>query len=659
MKTALIVDDNSENRYLLQCLFSAHGFEVVTVSNGREALDQAAKQPPDFVLSDILMPVMDGFTLCRNWRQSDALKSIPFVFYTATYTDSKDEQFALSLGADAFVVKPAEPDELMRLVHGILAKRSPGELPSSEPATTEETPYLRQYNEVLIRKLEDKLEQLEKANHRLRIKEFAIASSRAGIAMADLAGNFGYANTAFTELWGIAPETLTSLDFSLIFPNQGERIRVMEKLVSEQHWTGRIERQSSSGTPFIASAEFHVVTDGLGAPVCLMLTCNDITEQEHMRVDLQQAQRLESLTQFAAGIAHDFNNLLTVIFNGMNLGQLESARGAPEHPQAYVLNAFTRAKDLTQRLLNFGRGGNMQRRTMSLRPIIEESCQLALSGSGTTLTLEVNPSLWKVHANATELSQVFCNIIINARQAMNGSGTLHISASNCTIEAGDHVNLEPGNYVRVRFGDDGPGITPEVMARIFEPYFTSKAEGTGLGLAMSQAIITGHSGRIVADSLPGRGATFDVLLPASHHDLESMVPPSNKPSKTGSGSILWMDDDEQVARLSGMMLRRSGYDVTTASTGEDAIEVYREARTTDRPFDLVVLDLTVKGGLGGLETLPRLRQVDPNVVALACSGYSDEATLSEVVQAGFRGLITKPYLPHELYSMIQAAIPTR
>ena len=658
MPTALIVDDQSENRYLLECLLSANGFKVIAACNGREALDQAQAQLPDIVLSDILMPVMDGFSLCREWKQSERLRSVPFVFYTATYTDPKDEQFALSLGADLFVVKPAEPDELIRLLQQLLAQRGSGTLAVKAPPQTDETPYLRQYNEVLIRKLEGKLAEVEKANQGLMIKQFAIESSKAGIAMANLEGCITYANAAFVKFWGMASGSESSADLTLLFPDASAKSRVLEQLRADRHWVGPVVRQTGELPAAMAQVEIHLVVNPTGTPLCHMITSSDITEQEQMRLELQRSQRLESLSQFAAGIAHDFNNLLTVIFSGLNLAALEGSQSGSKPPQSYVLNAFTRAKDLTFRLMRFGKGGNLQRRLIHLNSLIEESCAFALSGSGIGLSLEVSPSLWSVHANATELSQVFCNIIINARQAMADSGTLQISAENFRMAGSDASGLAPGDYVRLRFSDSGPGIDPHLLSRIFEPYFTSKAQGSGLGLAMSHAIVTNHGGRLTARSSDGAGASFEIVLPASDKPvLDSIAPPAPHLNR-GSGTILWMDDNEQLCRLTALLLLKQGYSVTSAHRGEQAIELYRTAKSS-RPFDLVVLDLTVQGGMGGFDTLARLRELDAQVVALACSGYTDEETSLRVTQAGFHGLLGKPFLAHELYSAVQTAIAAR
>ena len=376
-----------------------------------------------------------------------------------------------------------------------------------------------------------------------------------------------------------------------------------------------------------------------------------------MRKELQRAQRLDSLSHFAAGIAHDFNNLLTAIFAGLNLAEPQlNSRGEASDQQAFIASAFQRAKDLTQRLLSFGKGGNLPRQTLNVRALIKESCQLALTGSSTRVQLELPETLWNVHANATELSQVFCNIIINARQAMQDAGALRITAANCSIEATDGTGLNPVNYVTLQFCDSGPGMDAPLLERIFEPFFTSKPQGTGLGLAMSHSIVSSLGGRITAHSSPGVGATFQIWLPASSERLESLIPPATPNADIGSGSILVLDDDEQVCWITSRLLQKQGYRVVTATRGEQAIELYRDALSEKKLFDLIILDLTVRDGLGGEATLEQLRKMDPQVVALACSGYTDEATLLRVTQLGFVGMLRKPYLAHELYSIVKATM---
>jgi CheY-like chemotaxis protein len=268
----------------------------------------------------------------------------------------------------------------------------------------------------------------------------------------------------------------------------------------------------------------------------------------------------------------------------------------------------------------------------------------------------LNVQLWHVFASASELSEVFNNLILNARQAMRDSGTLSISAENVTIDPSVDGELTPGDYAVIRFQDTGPGVDPAIRQRVFEPFFTTKPEGTGLGLAMSHAIIRDHGGRIAVTAAPGGGAAFEVWLPALRDKDASIIPQATHDTSLGSGRILLLDDDAAIRLLATRVLEKRGYQVAAASTGEEIIELYRNAKELGQPFDLVILDLTVPGAMGGEPTFAALREIDSGVVALASSGYSDDATISRLTGLGFVGMLAKPYLAHELRSTVKAAI---
>jgi CheY-like chemotaxis protein len=323
-----------------------------------------------------------------------------------------------------------------------------------------------------------------------------------------------------------------------------------------------------------------------------------------------------------------------------------------------MLGAFDRARDMTRRLLNFGKGASAPRQIVSVKAIIEESCNLSLRGSNTEFSLCFSEPLLSVHANATELSEVFCNIVLNARQAMKDAGRLCVTATNRTVAEANEEQLQPGEYVLVEIQDSGPGIDAAVQQRIFEPFFTSKRDGSGLGLAMSRAIVGGYGGHVAVVSSLGEGATFRVWLPATGRATARQAPESIRGTGHGSGRILVLDDDEVICRIAALQLAKQGYEVETSTDGEQAIELYRRSRANGQPFDLLILDLTVRHGMGGVETLTKLRQEDPAVVALACSGLTDEAALAEVKACGFAGLLAKPFLAHELASMVRAAMAT-
>jgi CheY-like chemotaxis protein len=390
-----------------------------------------------------------------------------------------------------------------------------------------------------------------------------------------------------------------------------------------------------------------------------MIRCTDITEQQRMQEELQRAQRLESLSQFAAGIAHDLNNLLTMIFAHLNLNEGQPATIVEPKERTALVNAFERARDLSRRLLSFGKGTTAPRLVVSVKAAVEESCNLSLAGSATELRLELSESLYNVQANPTELSEVFCNIILNARQVMRDAGTLLVSAANHEVGRDPKIELRPGQYVLIEFRDNGPGITAAMQQRIFEPFFTSRRGGSGLGLAMSRAIVNSYGGKITVESSEGLGAAFQVWLPAADEPLADETPVPEPDTDRGTARILVLDDEELICRLAARHLERLGYQVSTANTGEEIIAQYKKARQEGRPFDLYILDLSIQNGMGGAATLAALRDLDADVVALACTGRADEGAIAEVKAQGFVGLLGKPFWVHELASMVKAAMATR
>ncbi len=660
MPKALIVDDKIENLYLMRTLLAANGFEVATASNGREALGSAEGNPPDILISDILMPVMDGFTLCRQWKKDGRLRSIPFVFYTATYTDPKDEEFALGLGADLFITKPKDPEELVRLILETFKKFGRGEIPpSSEPAEDEEV-YIQAYNRTLVRKLEEKVLALEEANRALALKDFAIASAISGIILADRAGTLTYANAAFAQMWGYPGGELTGMNITELAADKEQASRVLSVLQAEGRWIGEMEAEKKDGATFSVQMAAHAVKDRDGNTACLMASCIDVSEQVWMREELQRAQKLESLSIFAAGIAHDFNNLLTGIFNGLEIaGESLPLQSPAKSRFDMAMSVFERARDLTRRLLTFAKGEPPQRRKLEVEDIVRESCELSLSGSSIRHFMTVCESPWVVEADANQLSQIFNNIVVNARQAMGDNGLLEISIENRVLSADAVGTLPAGDYVSVRFTDTGPGIPENTISRIFDPFFTTKKEGSGLGLATSYAIAKSHGGHIGASSRPGSGAVFEVWLPALRVWDKEKEKTKDTEKVRGSGRVLVMDDEEMIRELTGHMLKKAGYDVTCAGNGHEALELYGRAADDRRPFDLVILDLTVRGGMGGEETLAELQRVNPRIAAIASTGYSDDDTRSRLKNAGFLGLLPKPYRSHELLSIVKAAVTSK
>ncbi len=407
---------------------------------------------------------------------------------------------------------------------------------------------------------------------------------------------------------------------------------------------------------FVETKAFPIVDDA-GNTTSVIETLNNITEKHLLEEERLKTQKLESIGTLAGGIAHDFNNLLQGIFGYISLAKLcidQRDKSLAMIEQAE--KALHQSVSLTTQLLTFSRGGRPVRETIALEPVIVNAVRFALSGSRSEYRLRLDPGLWRVDADAGQLGQVIQNIAMNADQAMPLGGAIEITARNAPPADPELPHgLPPRNHVMISIRDSGVGIPEPDLERIFDPYFTTKEKGSGLGLATSYSIVRNHEGRIFARSEAGRGSTFVICLPAS--DAVAEAPRGAAVAAAArSARILVMDDEEIIRNVAGELLAVLGHTVTLADGGEAAIEAYRAARAAGPPFDIVILDLTIRGGMGGAETAARLREIDPDVRVVASSGYSDDATLANHRAQGFTAFLKKPYNIRELQNILNHAL---
>ena len=378
-----------------------------------------------------------------------------------------------------------------------------------------------------------------------------------------------------------------------------------------------------------------------------------VEELRGVEVELERARRIETLGVLAGGIAHDFNNLLTVIISNLSLrGRAKDAHKENGESVRDALAAANRARTLTQQLLTFSSGGAPLRRPGSIAEVITESASFVMSGSGARCEVELPEDLWVADIDPGQISQVLNNLLLNANQSMRDGGVIVVRGKNHL--ASPHPGLEEGPYIEISVGDSGEGIAPEHMDRVFDPYFTTKDGGSGLGLTTAYSIVKRHEGLLTLDSEPGVGTTCRIYLPASAASrIESKPQPIDRPKvEWGPVRVLVMDDEPAIRRAVTKVLTQSGYTVETTGDGESAASLYKKRLEESNRFDLVIMDLTVSGGMGGKTALERLLQIDPHVTAIVASGYSSDPVVADYASYGFRGSITKPYSADELLHVV-------
>jgi signal transduction histidine kinase/CheY-like chemotaxis protein len=369
----------------------------------------------------------------------------------------------------------------------------------------------------------------------------------------------------------------------------------------------------------------------------------DVAERSRLEAELMRSSKLESVGVLAGGIAHDFNNILTIVMGNLSLALLDPkvVERAGKWLQAAERGTF-RARDLTQQLLTFAKGGDPVRSAVPLPEVVQEAAQFALHGSKVKCEFFLAPDAWPADVDKGQIGQVVHNLVINAVQAMPEGGVIEISVRNEVVHNGDRPPLTPGSYLKISIGDNGSGIRPDHLPRIFDPYFTTKKQGSGLGLATVYSVIKKHQGHVEVESELGKGTTFHLWLPAAQF-ASVAEKTTNSPFAEMKGRVLFMDDEEPIRLMAEVLLKRLGFDPTVVSDGAEAVRTYHQEQENGNPFDIVVMDLTVPGGMGGKDAMDALLKLDPKVRAIVSSGYSSDPIMANYQSHGFRGRVAKPY----------------
>lgn len=660
----LIVDDNEENVYMLQTLLRGNGHEVISARDGMEALDLLKSSAVDMIISDILMPRMDGFQLCREVRAAKDLASVPFAFYTATYTSEEDRDFALNLGADWFFLKPDDLETLLKTVRDDI----PARIAAAEPRLPEnedEIEFCRQHNKALFQKLEKKIADLDQARQTLQAslqQMGAILNNIPDMAwLKDTEGRFIAVNEPFGKVCGLNPQDIVGKTDPDIWPQDladhcsrndrdvietKQHKRVEELLVDSD---GKKRWFETIRAPVFALDDSIIGTTGIS---------RDITERRKLEYQLRQAQKMEAVGQLAGGIAHDFNNVLNVILGFGKLVQ-DRARGDPALADNIneVLAAAKRAANLTRRLLIFSRRQPMEMRPVDINKTIAdlEKMLARLIGEDITLALRLTEEKMIVLADSVQIEQVLMNLATNARDAMPKGGGLTISTAAKEIDD-DYIKAngygKAGRYVLISVTDTGGGMDSDTQSKIFEPFFTTKgmARGTGLGLSIAYGIIEQHNGYLRVISEVGRGTTFSILLPIVMEEIAT-TGEAETPVRGGTETILVAEDDPSLRKLETITLESFGYTVITAADGEEAIWKFMENK--DRIM-MVIFDM-IMPKKSGREAYDEIKRIRPDVKSLFATGYTPDIITQQQIHPEIE-LINKPVAPKDLLRKVREVL---
>jgi PAS domain S-box-containing protein len=678
MQKILIADDNDDNLYYLQALLGASGYEVLTAKNGAEALECALATPPDLMISDILMPGMDGFALCRRWRSEPGLATIPFVFYTATYTDPKDRELGLSIGADDFLVKPMEPGTLLQIARGLLRQKEMGTLPDRFSATAENSVYLREYNAALIRKLEDKVKDLDAAYQRLEESERRFRGffndAVVGFYRTTADGRVLLVNPSLGKMLGYdSPEDILGVDienshFPAGYPREDFKKELEEKGVirgQESAWKRR------DGSTLYIRENVRATRDSAGRIVHYEGTVEDITARKQaeeksakLQAELLQSQKMEAVGRLAGGIAHDFNNLLMVIMAQTEMLALDlDLEGASAQRAEKIMKASRRAAELTGQLLAFSRKQTTQPTVTSMNQLVTGVSDMLQRLVGEDVDVQVSfcDEPWLVKTDRAQFEQVIMNLVVNARDALPNGGMLTLETGNSEIDEeyiATHPLVPAGNYAMLAVTDTGTGMSAEVQARLFEPFFTTKepGKGTGLGLSMVYGIVKQSGGFIRVYSELGKGTCFKIYLPKANVSQaatpEEHAAPTHPLKK--KATILLVEDDDSLRDVIANFLQTGGHKVIVAESLDEACRVALEERLE---IDLLLTDVVLKGG-NGKQLVHRLEGQGCVFRVVYMSGYTPNAIMHHGVLDPGMLFLQKPFSQAALLDKLEKALST-
>ena len=674
----LSVDDQAENRYMMECLLQGHGYTVSSAGNGSEALELLENQDIACILSDILMPEMDGFELCRKVKTDSRYCHIPFIVFTATYTGPKDEAFALKIGASKFLQKPCEPEVLIAAIEDVLSH--PEEIPGGLSTPCPEEEVLKLYNERLINKIEQKMLQLEQEVRAHKKTEDILRQSetnyrrlfhciRDALLVIDVHRRIINCNRAFGDLFGYNIEELLGQQTLVLYESEAQFHQMhtsLENLSDDSTQIFLIQFVTQSGRIFPGEVNLFRLYDDEEKMTGYIGIIRDVTQritqekqQAELEAQLRQAQKMESIGRLAGGVAHDYNNMLSVILGYAQMALSKVDQGMQIHDfLQQIIDAAQRSSAMTRKLLGFARKQPVVPQIIDLNETVAGMLKVLqrMIGEEVQLIWQPQADLASVLIDPSQVDQILANLCVNARDSMPRGGEICIRTAMVSLNDAlclSHDQLQAGEYVLLTVSDEGCGIDPAIMQQMFEPFFTTKEEGqgTGLGLSTVYGIIQQNKGSIDVRSTLGEGSTISLYLPAHQAPSQGSTSALTAIQRGEGETILVVDDEAGILKTTSALLTGLGYTILATTRPTEAILL---ANTEPGGIQLLLADL-VMPEMGGQELAKLLRSFYPNLKCLFMSGYAKETTQApENERLG--PCIQKPFSIDDLAAQVYATL---
>jgi PAS domain S-box-containing protein len=659
----LIADDSEDVRLVLEHILKSSGFSVTTAVDGRAALDSARANPPDLIISDIMMPHIDGFELCRQLKNDFHLAKIPIIFYTASFLEEQDRQLAQALGVAEFIVKPLDAPAILAIINKVISH--PNAYPPPTPTAVLQ-PRLHideMYVKSVGRKLDEKVVELELEREALKKSEEKFRtifnSISDAIFIQDItSGAILSTNETMLSMYGYTEEEVVQLEVDSLSAgtppySAKEAAAFMQKAAAGKPQIFDWLAQHKSGRLFwVGVSMTKAVIEGHERFLVVVRDINERKQAEQQRLELEaklrQKYKMEAIGVMAGGVAHDFNNKLAIILGNIEFAQLKvDPYSQITAPLQNAKIATLRARDLVKQILAYSRQSNHSLKPINPALIMEETFTLLRATIPTTIAMEtqLDPGNITINGDSTQLQEVLINLCNNAVHAMNGKGVLNmkleqLDASKMSIPA--QYEQTTNKYAKITVADDGAGIAPEIMEKIFDPFFTTKglAEGTGMGLAVVQGIIDSHHGFMTVHSTLGQGTTFELYLPtvAARYQPRPIIPIAAAELPRGKEKILVVDDEEKLARIMSRILSEYGYQVTTLTSSSAALA---QIKANPAEFDLVITDQSMPE-LSGTDLINEILKIRSDMPVVLCTGYSSMVNEEEATKIGISAFCMKP-----------------